>query len=53
TYLQMKQDIIGKKWDYNYQIYHWSEIKACIPPVIKTDFLGSKAFMEWLRRWQF
>lgn len=50
---QMKQDIIKKKWNYKYQVYHWTEIKEYIPKKIIGDYAGSRAFLEWLREWKF
>lgn len=52
TYAKMRSDIETRKWNPVYLKYHWQEVKEAVP-IIKQDFGGSWAFLEWLRKYNF
>lgn len=53
TYQTIRTDIERKTWNPLYLKYHWEEVRGYIPDVIEGDFGGSRAFLEWLRDYEF
>ena len=53
TYRTMAYELENNVWNPIYAKYHWSEVKRHLPAVIEDDFGGSRAFLEWLRDYEF
>lgn len=53
TFDRIRHNITTQRWNANYLKYHWSEIQRNIPSEVNEDHNGSKAFLEWLRGYEF
>jgi hypothetical protein len=47
TFIQIRKDIEEKRWNVQYNRYHWNEVKRGIPNYV-IDIPGSREFFKWL-----